>query len=131
MKKCESEEDRKEDVSKLLEMEIALIKQREKVAEARRALPWVKVKKDYKLQDKNGKDISFNELFRGSPTGDLIVVYLMFKPGAPHPCPMCSYVHYYVYTLYFIFSAVFVFCIVLFCFCVFMIFFMFLDCYYL
>lgn len=73
---------------------------KEKIAQARRNLPWVQVNKDFALQDIDGKDVKFSQLFKGSPTNDLIVISLMFDPTDSNPCPFCSYVFFFMYILY-------------------------------
>ncbi len=84
----------------LLDAEIALKDQRERVAELRRRLPpGAKVETDYVFREgpadllRNAESDFFetrlSELF---PEGgeQLIVQHLMFPPEAEHACPMCS-----------------------------------------
>ena len=61
---------------------------RERLAEERRALPWVKVEKDYLFDGPDGK-VSFGDLFKGR--SQLIVQHLMFAPGWNEACKSCSF----------------------------------------
>lgn len=70
-----------------LEAEKALTKQRDKVLAARRALPWVKVEKDYVFQGPDGP-ATLAELFGGR--SQLFVQHFMFGPGWEAGCPACS-----------------------------------------
>jgi predicted dithiol-disulfide oxidoreductase (DUF899 family) len=61
---------------------------REKLAEERRALPWVKVEKDYVFDAPEGR-VSLGDLFAGR--GQLIVQHFMFGPDWNEGCPSCSF----------------------------------------
>jgi predicted dithiol-disulfide oxidoreductase (DUF899 family) len=61
---------------------------RDKLSEARRALPWVKVDKSYVFDGPNGKQ-SLADLFDGR--GQLIVYHFMLGPGWKDGCPSCSF----------------------------------------
>jgi predicted dithiol-disulfide oxidoreductase (DUF899 family) len=72
----------------LLVQEKALSKARDRLNEARRDLPWVKVGKPYVFDGLNGKE-SLADLFAGR--SQLIVYHFMFAPGDKQGCPMCSF----------------------------------------
>jgi predicted dithiol-disulfide oxidoreductase (DUF899 family) len=61
---------------------------REELAQARRALPWVKVEKDYVFEAPEGK-VTLADLFGGK--GQLIVQHFMFGPDWNEGCPSCSF----------------------------------------
>jgi len=61
---------------------------REKLAEERRALPWVKVEKDYVFDTPDGR-VTLGELFAGR--GQLIVQHFMFGADWNEGCPSCSF----------------------------------------
>lgn len=63
-------------------------KQRDKLAEERRALPWVKVEKRYVFDTPAGKK-TLAELFDGR--SQLIVQHFMFAPGWEAGCVGCSF----------------------------------------
>ncbi|MGJ5121100.1 DUF899 domain-containing protein [Bradyrhizobium oligotrophicum] len=71
-----------------LTQEKAFIRQRDALAAARRALPWVRVEKDYVFQAADGA-VSLAGLFQGR--SQLIVYHFMMAPGDPHRCPGCSF----------------------------------------
>lgn len=73
---------------KLLQEELALRRQTEKVAAMRRALPeGGAVKEDYVFDDEDGQ-VRLSELF---VTGNSLVAYsYMFGPKMKAPCPMCT-----------------------------------------
>ncbi len=77
----------------LLEREKDLTRRADELAVARRALPWVKVEKDYRFQTDNG-EVSLLDLFDGR--GQLIVYHFMFDPSWDEGCKSCSLVadHY-------------------------------------
>jgi len=61
---------------------------REEVARERRALPWVKIEKDYVFDAPEGK-VTLADLFAGK--GQLIVQHFMFGPDWNEGCPSCSF----------------------------------------
>ncbi|ULL01094.1 thioredoxin family protein [Bradyrhizobium sp. I71] len=61
---------------------------RERLAEERRALPWVKVDKAYQFDGPNGI-VSLGDLFRGRP--QLVVQHVMFAPDWDAACKSCSF----------------------------------------
>ncbi len=71
----------------LLAEEKALTHARDRLAEKRRALPWVKVEKDYIFQTTEGPR-TLAELFDGR--SQLIVYHFMFGPAWEEGCPGCS-----------------------------------------
>ncbi len=63
-------------------------KARERLAEERRALPWVKVEKDYLFDGPDGK-VSLADLFKGR--SQLVVQHVMFAPDWNEACKSCSF----------------------------------------
>lgn len=61
---------------------------RDELSRQRRALPWVKVEKDYEFDTPTGKR-SLADLFQGR--SQLIVYHFMFGPGWAEGCKSCSY----------------------------------------
>jgi predicted dithiol-disulfide oxidoreductase (DUF899 family) len=61
---------------------------RDRLAQERRALPWVKVDKDYLFDGPNGK-AGLADLFGGRP--QLIVQHFMFAPDWDAGCKSCSF----------------------------------------
>jgi predicted dithiol-disulfide oxidoreductase (DUF899 family) len=61
---------------------------RDRLAEERRALPWVKVDKDYVFDGPNGR-AKLADLFKGRP--QLVVQHFMFAPDWDAGCKSCSF----------------------------------------
>lgn len=74
--------------TKLLDQEKALTRAHDELAAARRALPWVRVEKQYVFDGPNGKE-SLADLFGAH--SQLIVYHLMFGPTAEAACKNCSF----------------------------------------
>src|SRR5216683_5217647 len=72
----------------LLAEEKAYTRERDRLSEKRRALPWVRVKKDYVFQDTDGT-VTLAGLFDGR--GQLVVYHFMFGPDWQEGCPSCSF----------------------------------------
>lgn len=72
---------------RFLEQEKALSHQRERLAKARRALPWEKAK-DYAFDGPKGKR-TLAQLFAGR--GQLVVFHFMFDPAWKEGCKICSF----------------------------------------
>jgi len=72
----------------LLEEEIALRRQIERVAEHRRALPPGPVAKDYRFVDEQGNEVGLADLFGDHST--LFTYLWMYGPERKRPCPMCT-----------------------------------------
>jgi predicted dithiol-disulfide oxidoreductase (DUF899 family) len=72
----------------LLEREKAFTRLKDELAEARRALPWVRVEKNYTFDTPSGKQ-SLGELF--GPHSQLIIYHFMFGPNAEVGCKSCSF----------------------------------------
>ena len=72
----------------LLEREKEFTKTRDALSAARRALPWVRVDKDYTFDGPDGRE-SLADLFAGR--SQLIVYHFMFGPDWEEGCPSCSY----------------------------------------
>jgi predicted dithiol-disulfide oxidoreductase (DUF899 family) len=68
--------------------EKALTKARDQLSAERRALPWVKVEKDYVFDTPEGKK-GLADLFDGR--SQLIVYHFMLGPDWGEGCPSCSY----------------------------------------
>jgi predicted dithiol-disulfide oxidoreductase (DUF899 family) len=71
----------------LLAEEKALTRERDRVSEMRRELPWVKIDKDYVFQGENGS-IALGQLFDGR--SQLVVYHFMFGTDWQEGCPGCS-----------------------------------------
>lgn len=71
----------------LLAEEKALTEARDRLAEKRRALPWVKVDKAYTFESTDGP-VSLADLFDGR--SQLVVYHFMFGPSWEEGCPGCS-----------------------------------------
>ena len=65
-----------------------LTRARDLLSEERRALPWVKVDKDYAFDGANGK-ARLADLFKGRP--QLVVQHFMFAPDWDAGCKSCSF----------------------------------------
>jgi predicted dithiol-disulfide oxidoreductase (DUF899 family) len=72
----------------LLAKEKAFTRERDALSEARRALPWVKIAKDYVFDGRNGK-VRLADLF--GPHSQLIVYHFMFGPDWEAGCKSCSF----------------------------------------
>ena len=72
----------------LIEQEKALLKMRDAVSAQRRALPWVKVDKDYRFHTAAGPT-SLAQLFGDKP--QLIVQHFMYGEDWAEGCPSCSF----------------------------------------
>src|SRR4051794_31311790 len=72
----------------LLAKEKAVLKQQDALAAERRALPWVKVEKEYVFEGPNGKE-TLADLFAGR--SQLIVKHFMLGPDWEQGCLGCSF----------------------------------------
>ena len=72
---------------RLLAKEKALTRQRDALTAEVRALPWVKVEKEYVFDDTFG-EVTLADLFDGR--SQLFVKHFMMRPGAAHQCVGCS-----------------------------------------
>ena len=72
----------------LLAEEKKLTRQRDELSARRRALPWVKIDKDYVFEGPDGNK-TLEELFSGK--SQLIVYHFMFGPGWSEGCKACSF----------------------------------------
>ncbi|TFF37396.1 thioredoxin family protein [Pseudomonas sp. RIT623] len=68
--------------------EKAFTHQRDELAAARRALPWVQVEEDYRFHGPHG-ELGLAELFAGR--SQLLVYHFMFAEGWDEGCPGCSF----------------------------------------
>ncbi|KNX78173.1 hypothetical protein DA83_23885 [Pseudomonas sp. 250J] len=68
--------------------EKAFTHQRDELAAARRALPWVRVEQDYRFHGPHG-ELGLTELFAGR--SQLLVYHFMFAEGWDEGCPGCSF----------------------------------------
>jgi len=73
----------------LLEKEKELTRRHDELAAERRALPWVRVDKNYQFDTPAGK-VSLADLFRGR--SQLAIYHFMYGPEWQEGCPSCSYV---------------------------------------
>lgn len=71
----------------LLDKERAMNHQLDALRAERRALPWVRLEKDYVFHGEGG-DVALAELFRGR--SQLAIYHFMLTPGAKHVCSGCS-----------------------------------------
>ncbi len=74
--------------AQLLKKEKELTKQRDSLTQEIRALPWVKIEKEYIFQTTNGKK-TLADLFAGKT--QLLVYHFMLGPGWGEGCPSCSF----------------------------------------
>ena len=74
--------------AELLEAELELMHQRERVATQRRALPPGPLVEDYRFGSADG-EVRLSELFGGAER-PLAVYHFMFGKRQTEPCPMCS-----------------------------------------
>ncbi len=72
----------------LLAHEKELTRTRDRLAEERRALPWVKVEKPYLFESTDGTK-TLSDLFKGRP--QLVVQHFMFAPEWNEGCKSCSF----------------------------------------
>jgi predicted dithiol-disulfide oxidoreductase (DUF899 family) len=72
----------------LLTKEKLLTRQRDEIDRQRRALPWVKVEKNYIFDGPNGQQ-SLSDLFENR--SQLIISHFMFGPGWKEGCVGCSF----------------------------------------
>ncbi len=82
-----SREDWLTERKRLLEDEKAFTRARDALSARRRALPWVKVEKDYRFQTIDGEK-TLADLF--GPHGQLVTVHFMYGPDWQEGCPSCS-----------------------------------------
>ena len=73
----------------LLSNEKQLTRLRDKLAAERRALPWVKIGKEYVFDAPGGK-VTLADLFAGR--SQLVIYHFMFGPDWQEGCPSCSFV---------------------------------------
>src|SRR4249920_2821204 len=71
----------------LLDVEKALTRQSDELAQRRQELPWVRVEKDYRFDTDEGQG-SLADLFRGR--SQLLVYHFMFGPDYKAGCISCS-----------------------------------------
>src|SRR5579864_475498 len=72
----------------LLRKEKEFTRLRDQLSAERRALPWVKVEKEYVFEGPNGKE-TLADLFDGR--SQLVVYHFMLGPGWEEGCKSCSY----------------------------------------
>ncbi len=72
----------------LLAEEKRLTRQMDALSARRRALPWVKIEKDYRFDTRKGR-VSLADLFAGR--SQLVIQHFMLGPGWGEGCPSCSY----------------------------------------
>jgi predicted dithiol-disulfide oxidoreductase (DUF899 family) len=71
----------------LLAKEKAFTRMRDQLSTEQRALPWVKVEKEYVFDGSSGK-VTLDQLFGGR--SQLFIKHFMMAPGATHQCVGCS-----------------------------------------
>ena len=62
---------------------------RDKLSAKRRAMPWLRMDKDYRFDGPEGPNLSLGDLFGGRR--QLIVYHFMFAPDWEKPCKSCSF----------------------------------------
>ena len=72
----------------LLAKEKEFTRERDRLSQARRELPWVRVDKAYVFEGPNGKE-TLSDLFAGS--SQLVVYHFMFAPDWDAGCKSCSF----------------------------------------
>ena len=72
----------------LLAQEKELTRMRDEVSRRRRALPWVRIDKDYVFEGPNGRE-TLGDLFAGR--SQLLVYHFMFDPSWTEGCKSCSF----------------------------------------
>jgi predicted dithiol-disulfide oxidoreductase (DUF899 family) len=72
----------------LLTKEKEWTRQRDALSEERRAMPWVRIDKDYVFDGPNGRE-TLGDLFAGR--SQLIIKHFMLAPGWTDPCVGCSF----------------------------------------
>lgn len=88
MREAASREDWRDARLRLLEEEKALTRARDRLAEARRALPALRITKDYRFTGPEG-ELTLPDLFTGR--SQLVVYHFMFGPDWEAGCPICSF----------------------------------------
>jgi predicted dithiol-disulfide oxidoreductase (DUF899 family) len=78
----------------LLAREKEVTKLNDQVAVERRALPWVRVEKNYEFEGPDGKQ-TLSDLF--GENSQLIVYHFMFAPGWKEGCAGCSFLADHIY----------------------------------
>src|SRR5688572_23464945 len=73
---------------KLLAREKELTRLHDEIARERRALPWVRIEKEYVFDTPEGRR-KLSDLFEGRR--QLLVQHFMFGPGWEQGCPSCSF----------------------------------------
>src|SRR5687768_15787805 len=73
----------------LLRKEKELFRLRDELSEARRALPWEEVRKDYVFDTPEGPR-TLADLFAGK--SQLAIYHFMFGPDWKEGCPSCSFI---------------------------------------
>ena len=74
---------------KLLAREKALTRERDAIAAERRALPWVKLDKNYVFDSTSG-EVTLGDLFEHR--SQLMIYHFMYGPGWKEGCPGCSFI---------------------------------------
>jgi predicted dithiol-disulfide oxidoreductase (DUF899 family) len=73
--------------NELLQREKAWTRERDRIAAARLALPWVRIDKHYVFAGRHG-NMTLSDLFQGR--SQLYIKHFMMPPGAQHQCVGCS-----------------------------------------
>src|SRR5262245_17381680 len=73
---------------RLLAKEKEFTRQRDRLSEERRALPWVKVEKEYVFDGSNGRE-TLLQLFQGR--SQLLIYHFMYGTGWKEGCKNCSF----------------------------------------
>ena len=73
----------------LLAEEKELTRLRDELSRKRRAIPWLRIDKDYRFDGPEGQNLALGDLFGGKR--QLIVYHFMFAPAWEDPCKSCSF----------------------------------------
>jgi predicted dithiol-disulfide oxidoreductase (DUF899 family) len=74
---------------RLLAEEKDFTRLRDQLSARRRAMPWLKMDKDYRFDGPEGQNLTLGDLFGGRR--QLIVYHFMFAPNWEKPCKNCSF----------------------------------------
>ena len=74
---------------RLLDQEKELTRLRDRLSAERRAMPWLRIEKDYRFDGPEGPDMPLSALF--GVRRQLVVYHFMFAPDWERPCKSCSF----------------------------------------
>ena len=68
---------------RLLDHEKELTRLRDRLAAERRAMPWLRIEKDYRFDGPEGPNLTLLELFRPPPSARRLSLHVRARLGAP------------------------------------------------